>query len=152
MRKECIYIVNIVCLLSILADCLYVWIQLLFSYGLSLLNVLLVFLLPFTLRNIGIVYFLTEYKKIWGKPYYILDILIGLIAVSIIINTKATLIELDNYHYYLCNSDIISYDLIFLVFIPYCVRVLFFFYFLYKIVKRQRSHGNQESKEASLNG
>lgn len=145
MRKEFVYIVKIVCLLSIVADFLYVWIQLLFSHGLSLSNFLLVFILPFSFRNMGILYFLTEHRKMWEKPCWLLDLLIGLIVISIIINTKETLIELDNYNYYFHNFNIIGYDLIFLIFIPFCVRVLCFFYISYKIIKRQRNKKSLES-------
>lgn len=134
MKNNWFIIIKIACVIPVIADGLFVWLQMLFSYTLSLQDYLFIFIIPFIFRNTGIFYFMTNKLQIWNKLSYILYILIVLNAVFIVINIKSTFIEIDNFVYYFNHFQSINNASIICIFMPFCIRLICFFYFVYDIL------------------
>ena len=150
MKNRLCIIIKIACVIPVIADGIFVWLQTLFAYTLSLQEYIFIFILPFMFRNTGVIYFMTNKHQIWNKPPYILDILIALNAIFIVIDIKSTFIEIDNFIYYFKHFQSINKNSIIYVFMPFCIRLICFFYFAYDVLLTKKINRDQRRNQGTL--
>ena len=137
MKKILRITIKTLCVIPIIAEGYFVLFQMLISYTLSATQYMYMFIMPFIFRNMSITYYLTKELKMWNMPYYILDVLIAINALFIILNIEPTLEDVDYFLYIRNHFNSYNYLIIIYTFIPFCVRLIFFFYFAYSVFSKQ---------------
>ena len=118
----------LVCIYSIGADLIMTWIRILFSQYTSFYIILFLFVAPFILRNISVLYTMTSNSSRWNEHYLVWRIFLCINLIPLYYEFRQELVEAHNLIYNIKNYGRISFAAITLVLLPFLFRVISYIY------------------------